>query len=186
MLTPRQKRFTEQFAIDFNAAAAYRRAGYQPKNDKAGRSAASRLLANVNVQAYLAELQARQAERLQIDSDRVLTEFIRIALCDITDVISFNESGVKLKDSATLGKDVTAAIKSISVTTMTIPVKDGNPIEKVTTTIAMHDKLRALEKLADRFGIFKEQVEESAPDGIELELITPDDDSEDASSEASA
>ncbi|MGB3612395.1 MAG: hypothetical protein WBA10_01285, partial [Elainellaceae cyanobacterium] len=57
-----------------------------------------------------------------------------------TDVLSFSQDGVELKDSAELSADVTAAIASISQTPRGLRLK-------------MHDKMAALSLLADFFGI---------------------------------
>jgi phage terminase small subunit len=38
----------------------------------------------------------------------------------------------------------------------------------------MHDKLKAIELIGRYYGLFKEQVELSGPNGGPLEMITPD------------
>lgn len=51
-LTPKQKRFCEEYLIDLNATQAAIRAGYSPKTAE---QTASRLLRNVKVQEYIAK-----------------------------------------------------------------------------------------------------------------------------------
>ena len=70
-LRGRQKRFVEEYIVDLNAAAAYRRAGY--KNSEASRHSASDLLAQPHIQAAIAEEQQRRATRTELTQDYVLT-----------------------------------------------------------------------------------------------------------------
>ena len=53
---PRWERFCQLYAVDGNASAAYRNAGYHPKNDASAWNSASRLLGNDEVQARIREL----------------------------------------------------------------------------------------------------------------------------------
>jgi phage terminase small subunit len=59
MLTAKQKRFVQEYALDPNAAAAARRAGYSPNGAKV---TGCRLLTNPNLKAALAAKQAENAE----------------------------------------------------------------------------------------------------------------------------
>jgi hypothetical protein len=70
-LRGRQKRFVEEYIVDLNAAAAYRRAGY--KNSEASRHSASDLLAQPHIQAAIAEEQQRRATRTELTQDYVIT-----------------------------------------------------------------------------------------------------------------
>ena len=49
-LNPKQQRFIQEYLIDLNATAAYKRAGYEAKGKAAG-AAASRLLSHGKVAA---------------------------------------------------------------------------------------------------------------------------------------
>ena len=59
---PRWERFCQLYAVDGNASAAYRGAGYHPKTDGACWAAACRLLRDVKIQQRIEELteEARQ------------------------------------------------------------------------------------------------------------------------------
>ncbi|WP_251278282.1 terminase small subunit, partial [Enterobacter hormaechei] len=52
-LQDQQRRFADEYLVDFNGTAAYMRAGYKATGAAAS-AAAARLLANPKVQAYLA------------------------------------------------------------------------------------------------------------------------------------
>jgi phage terminase small subunit len=65
-LTPKQRRFTEEYLLDLNGVQAAIRAGYSLPTAAAQ---ASRLLTKANVQDAVADAVARRAERTQITSD---------------------------------------------------------------------------------------------------------------------
>jgi len=75
-LPPKQQRFVQEYLIDPNATAAYKRAGYKVTSDAAAQAAASRLLANPKVaEAIRAALDAR-AERTEITADWVVKKAV--------------------------------------------------------------------------------------------------------------
>lgn len=63
-----QLRFCEEFVIDGNATAAYKRAGYKAKGH-AAENGAARLMRNDEVLAYIAQLQAKQTEESKITAE---------------------------------------------------------------------------------------------------------------------
>lgn len=70
-LTAKQQRFADEYLIDLNATAAYKRAGYVAEGNNA-ESAASRLLSNVKVATYIQAAMDSRAEKIGIDADYVL------------------------------------------------------------------------------------------------------------------
>jgi phage terminase small subunit len=68
-LTPKEKRFVEEYLIDFNQTKAVIRAGYDAKNNNVAHVIAQRLLRKPTVQEYLDELQVELAARNEIDRD---------------------------------------------------------------------------------------------------------------------
>lgn len=69
MLTARQHKFVEAYALDRNAARAARSAGYSANGAKV---TACRLLTNPNLRAALAAREAELAVRLEIDREAVI------------------------------------------------------------------------------------------------------------------
>lgn len=57
-LTERQRRFAEEYAIDPNATAAARRAGY---SERTARAQGQRLLTNIDIQRHIQQLQDEAA-----------------------------------------------------------------------------------------------------------------------------
>lgn len=86
-LTEKQKRFIDEYLIELNATKAYRIAYPSVKNDETAGAAASRLLGNVKVKAYLDErIKARQ-QRTEITQDMVLQKWFDIATADPNEII---------------------------------------------------------------------------------------------------
>ncbi|MCK9327404.1 MAG: terminase small subunit [Bacteroidales bacterium] len=80
----RQERFCQEYIIDLKGTQAAIRAGYSPKT---ANEQASRLLANVNVQARYQELIEKRSERTEIKADDVLRYWHDIATADPNEII---------------------------------------------------------------------------------------------------
>ena len=137
-LTDRQRRFCQEYLLDFNQTAAYKRAGYDARGNSAEVNA-SRLLRNAKVQAYLCELRKEATARAQLSIDEVLQAIAAVAFSRITDACEWDRQGLRLKDSGELSEDAKGAITMVRKTSRS-------------TAIRMHDKVRALQLLADYFG----------------------------------
>lgn len=153
-LSPRQKRFADEFLVDLNATQAALRSGY---SEKTAKSQGHRLLAHPGVAEYIGEAQAARAQRTRIDQDWVLSRLARIADSDIRRLFYGNE----LCRPADLDDDTASAIASIDV--VTVPKGEGE-VEHV-SKIKLWDKPRALEMIARHLGMFKDRVEHSGPGG---------------------
>ena len=63
-MTEKQKRFCDEYLTDLNGTRAYKTAYPSVKSDEVAKAAASRMLSNVNVRAYLDErLEQLRSER---------------------------------------------------------------------------------------------------------------------------
>lgn len=87
-MTPKQRRFVEEYLIDLNGTQAAIRAGYSAKT---ANEQASRLLAKVNVQKAVAEAQAVRSEKTGIDAAWVLTRLASELTADLADI--YDEQG---------------------------------------------------------------------------------------------
>lgn len=165
-MTDKQKRFCEEYMIDLNATQAAIRAGYSPKtaNEQAGR-----LLVNVSIQNYIAQLQARQSRRTGVSADRVVRELAKIAFVNAGDLIDPETASVKLDAS----RDDLAAVQSVKVKTFG---EDGLEHE-----VKLADKLKALDLLGRHLGLFSgtaevplAEPESSGPSGDAIfQLLAP-------------
>jgi phage terminase small subunit len=167
-LTDRQRRFCEEYLIDFNATQAAIRAGY---SKKAARQAGTETLSNPAVQKYLAEKKQKIADRLGFRQEDTIRGLIRIARADIRDVLDFGEEEielpaehdaegnetkpartvkrnyVRLKESASLSDDAAFPITGVSIK------RDGS------VSLRFADKKGALDTLARHQDLVKEALE---------------------------
>lgn len=151
-LTEKQRLFVLEYLVELNATRAAKKAGY-PKPEQQGH----RLLKNVKVQQLIQKEQEARGKRLQITADMVLAELAKIGFADISNYMSWNDSGVNLKDSNELSSTHTGAVQEVSYH---FGENSGN------VKLKLHDKAKALEKIGQHLGMFK--------DNISLEIKNPD------------
>jgi phage terminase small subunit len=75
-LTPLQQRFVDEYLIDGNATAAYRRAQPSVKSDAVAQAASSRLLSNVMIRDAIATARQKTAAAVEITRETVLRGFL--------------------------------------------------------------------------------------------------------------
>lgn len=155
-LTARQKKFCDEYLIDLNATQAAIRAGYSPNSAGA---IGGENLEKPEIRARIDAALAEQSRRTGVTADRVVRELARVAFVNAEDVIDFDTATIKNGSS----RDDTAAIASVKV--KTIPTTDGEGIER---EIRLADKLKALELLGKRFGMFTDNVNVSGDIGVTI------------------
>ncbi len=141
-LRPRVHAFAQEYLISRNGTQAALRAGY---SEKSAHVTACRLLKNDKVLAFLDEAGARQAERTQINADRILLELGRLAFSDMGKVASWDEHGVTLTASGDLSDDARRSIREIT---------ESGAGAKRGLKIKLHDKKGALEMLMRHLKMF--------------------------------
>ena len=139
MLTPREKRFAEEYLLDLNVKQAALRAGYS------GKSAVSTVYTQLRRKPELREaidagLEARAA-RTRVSADRVVQELSRIAFFDPRRLFAEDGSPLPIGE---LDADTAAAVSALDLRQQ----EDG-----VTLRLRVCDKLRALELLARHLGM---------------------------------
>jgi phage terminase small subunit len=138
-LTPKQKRFVDEYLIDLNATQAAVRAGYSKKT---AYSTGQRLLKKVEVQEMVQKRNLDRERRTEITQDRVLQELASIGFAKGTDYASIDSTGrVALKSTDSLTTQQKAAVISIKETQSGVEVK-------------IADKVKALELLGKHLGLF--------------------------------
>ncbi|WP_349947331.1 terminase small subunit [Lacrimispora sp. BS-2] len=163
-LTAKQKTFADEYLIDLNATRAYRIAYPKVKKDETAKAAASRMLTNVNVAAYVEKRMKDREKRTEITQDMVLKELAKIGFADVTDFVTIENKGilrvVQVKTTDEMPGDKMGAIAGI---------KEGaNGIE-----IKLNDKGKALELIGRHLGMFKDKLEVSG--ALETEKTKLDD-----------
>lgn len=154
-LTEKQKRFADEYLIDLNATQAAIRAGYSPKSAE---QQGSRLLTNAKVRAYIDERMAEHSARTGVNQERIIRELARIAFLDPTQLVDMDSA--ELLDAASA--DDRAAIASVKVKTM------SGETEMIEREVRFADKIKALELLGKRFGMWLDRQQLDGTVGVQI------------------
>lgn len=147
-LTAKQQKFADEYLIDLNATQAAIRAGY---SSNSAEQQGSTLLRNPKVRAYIDERMAQHSARTGVNQERIIRELARVAFLDPTQLVNMNSAEIE-EDAS---EDDRAAIASVKVKTM------KGDVEMIEREVKFADKLKALELLGKRFGMWidKQQVD---------------------------
>lgn len=153
-LTPKQRRFVDEYLIDLNATQAAIRAKYSAKT---AQEQSARLLSNVMVQSAIQQRMKDREARTEITQDKVLRELAKIGFSDIRKIVKWGETelrisdgedgdlvpyhGLALVDSSEVDDDTAAAIAEVSQGREGLKVK-------------LHDKKGALVEMGRHLGLF--------------------------------
>jgi phage terminase small subunit len=166
-LTAKQQRFVDEYLIDLNATAAYKRAGYAGEGNSA-EAAASRLLSNVKVSWAIQAAMKEREKRTEITQDRVLQEYAKLAFLDPRRF--YNEKG-NLIPVHELDADVAAALAGMEIVTQRAGKdEDGNQEYEDVKKIKFIDKKGALDSVARHLGMFNDKVALTGKDGGSIDM----------------
>jgi len=144
-LTPKQARFVAEYPKDCNATRAAIRAGYSPKT---ANEQGSRLLAKVSIRDKIDANLSHLGEQAGLTAERLIQYLGWIINADITNL--FYPNG-KVKPFHSLPQHVAYAVASLNV-------------KKNRIRIRLQDKLRVIELLAKRLGLFDHDQKNRHPD----------------------
>ena len=132
--------FARCYAVHFNATKAAEEAGYSKKT---ARQQGAHLLSKVYIQEKVKKLLEANEERSEKSSDEIIQELEKVAFSNILDVIDIKDGKVSLKKD--IPKDALNGVASL---------RQGKTSRGRSFHISMKDKIRALELLGRRFGLF--------------------------------
>lgn len=155
-LTPKQKRFVDEYLIDLNATQAAIRAGYSPKT---AQEQSSRLLSKVMIQAEIQEGRDRLQSKLEITQEKVLQELAAIAFANGADF-------AKVEDN-----DTVKMIPTDKLSSEKLPAIAGIKANQYGVEVKLHDKVKALELLGKYLGTFEGNSAQSQAENNLLEAI---------------
>lgn len=166
-MNDRQKRFVEEYLVDFNATRAAIRAGYSTKTAYA--------IGSENLRKP--EISKAISERL-MSAEEVIARLTDIARGDIKDLMRISSMGYELE---LLSKDDegnfrvnphTKLIKKIKqkVTTIMPRTEDGEEKEIVETDLELYSALDALALLGRHHKLFTDKTEITGKDGGAIEV----------------
>ncbi len=146
-LTPKQKRFVDEYLIDLNATQAAIRAGYSPKT---ANEQGARLLANVSIAQTIQKAMQDREQRTEITQDRVLQEYARLAFYDPRKL--FQPDGTP-KPIEALDDDTAAALAGLEVREEFEGAGENRAFVGYTKKYKLANKLGALDSLAKHLGM---------------------------------
>lgn len=159
-MTPKQRRFVDEYLIDLNATQAAIRAGYSKKT--AG-YIAKELLRKPPIAAEVEKRKQKLTKKLEITQEKVLQELAAIAFANGADYAKVITTGpvteVRMTATDDLPPEKLPAIAGIKANQYGVEVK-------------LHDKVKALELLGKYLGTFdgavvQEQTENNLFEAIE-------------------
>lgn len=170
-MNDRQKRFVDEYLVDFNATQAAIRAGY---SQKSARSIGSENLTKPDISEAISQA---ISERLMTENE-VIARLSDIARGDIKDLMRISSVGYELE---LLSKDDegnfrvnphTKLIKKIKqkVTTIMPRNEDGEEKEIVETDLELYSALDALALLGRHHKLFTDKTEITGKDGGAIEV----------------
>lgn len=150
-MTPRQRRFVDEYLIDLDGRHAAIRAGYA-RSDANNRG--YRLLRRRDVADAIAAAMADRSRRTGITPERVIEELARIAFVDWRRLAAWGPQGAAVAASDRLSPAETAAIAAVEA-------QPGPAGPRV--VITTHDRKLALDTLARIFGLRIDPPKSPAP-----------------------
>ncbi|PJZ00371.1 terminase small subunit [Bacillus vallismortis] len=151
-LTPKQKRFVDEYLIDLNATQSYIRAGYKANSEAVAGVEGHKLLKNPKIEQAISEAMEKRSKRTNITADRVLNQLAKYAFADIRDLMTWNEETGRI---TLLPPDQIdgSIITELTQTVTEVPYGE-EMMDKVTTKVKRGDPLKALELIGKHLGMF--------------------------------
>lgn len=165
---PKHELFAQEIAKGTGNVDAYLKAGYRARDAHVGGAAAGRLLGRVSILERVRELQTKAASRTEITIASVLQELAKIGFANMEAYFRSNTDGDPVLDFSNLTSEQKAALSEVTVETyLEGRGEDARTVKKV--KFKLHDKRAALVDIGRHFGMFKEKLEISGPDGGPIE-----------------
>jgi len=158
-LTPKQRRFVNEYLIDLNATQAAIRAGYSKKT---AQQIGAENLSKPVIQAEIQKRQVKLQNKLEITQERVLQELAAIAFANGADFAKVVNTGL-LPTVEMIPTDELAPEK--------LPAIAGIKANQYGVEVKLHDKVKALELLGKYLGTFEGGVTQEQSENNLFEAI---------------
>ena len=161
-INSRHEVFARKYVKDLNGTRAAIEAGY---GEKGPHVRASQLLRNRKVQGLLAMLTKKQADKLDLSAEKVLSELSRMGFSNLLEYVKVTKEGDAFVDLSGLTQEQAAAIQEVTVDEyMEGRGKDARKVKR--TKLKLVDKIRSLELLGKHLKLFTERIEVSGTAGL--------------------
>jgi len=147
-LTPKQRRFCEEYVIDWNGTRAATAAGYSKKS---AHVLAFETLTNPKVQAYIKEVQADLAKLCNISAAMVIMELKKVAF---SSAASMRVDWADLKSWDQLSEADKAILSEVEVTEKLLRNQGNDDVVMLERKVKVktYDKLAAMRQLSRMLG----------------------------------
>jgi phage terminase small subunit len=162
-LNPMQRRFCDEYLMDFDAGAAYLRAGYKAGTRKLAQDAASRLLANEAVGRYLVGRQSALQAMAEVDQAAIMRQLVWMGMGDVRGL--FNADG-SVREITELTAQQAALIQSIEIQEIEAVVNGEREVVGHTKRIRMVDRIKPVHLLGLQLGMFAQQHKHTGAVGV--------------------
>jgi phage terminase small subunit len=166
-LTPKQKKFCQEYVLDWNATRSYLVAYPNVKNEATARACSSRMLTKANIQEYCELIQKDLEKLCGISKAKILNEHVKLAHSSIAHL---HNTWIERKEFEALTEDQKACISEISTQTRTI--KQGEELYDIEfVKIKLYDKQKALDSISKMMGYDAPQKIDLSNKGDKFEPI---------------
>lgn len=143
-LTDKQKRFCEEYVIDWNATRAATAAGY---SEKTAYSIGQENLKKPEISTHIENIKNNLEQLAGLSALRNLIELKKLAFSNIAD---FREDWNTEKGFDELTDDQKAAVSELYTETVSLHGEDAGTLQKI--KLKLHDKLKAIEMINKMLG----------------------------------
>ncbi len=158
----RHEIFAREYVKDLNGTRAAIAAGYAKKS---ARISASRLLTNANISALIASLAKKHADKLDLSTEKVLSELSGVGFSNMLDYVKITEEGGAYVDLSNLTREQSSAIQEVTVDEyMEGKGKHARKVKR--TKLKLVDKIRSLDLLGRHLKLFTERIEVGGIEGL--------------------
>jgi phage terminase small subunit len=162
----RRERFAQEYLVDLNPSAAYRRVYGNAITPGTAWSNGWRLLRNAEVAARIAELKSEQLARLHIEQDRPIRQLRNIIEADIRTL--YTDDG-RLLPITEWPDETAAAIANVKV--RRVPASERSEAHEV-LEFKLSEKIGAIRALMQHLGMLTDKHELTGRDGAALSTGT--------------
>ena len=170
--TPLQKRFCEEYALDYNGTRAYKAAYPSTKSDNSAAVGASRLLRKVKIQAYIKEYQSDIERACGVSKMMAVKQLANFAFNSFDQI---HDTWIERKDFDKLSPEIKACIQEIDTKVLKKNIGTSDIPEIVDVEhikLKLVDKRGALQDLAKMLGWNNPSVNINLND--DTPLMSPD------------
>lgn len=145
-LSEKQKKFCEEYCLDWNGTKAAIRAGY---SEESAKEQASRLLTNDNIQTYIQSIKNDLEFLCGISRRMVMEEHKKLAFSSIAHL---HNTWIERKEFEELTEDQKSCIAEITTQVKKYTPKDAPAYEVEFVKLKLYDKQKALDSISKMLG----------------------------------